>query len=123
MVTKANLIKWIILTTISYFLYLQTSWLITFLIILFSIQVSANLILLSIPALYKRYILFGVNSLKNKSENYVNNFLTTDWIGFIITFFGVLASGSIYLIAAFLLLSCIIEVIVRPAIAEAYYYE
>lgn len=123
MVTKANLIKWIILIAISYFLYLQTSWLITTLIIIFSIQVSANLILLSVPTLYKRYIRFGVNSLKNKSEKYVNNFLTADWIGFIILFFGVLASGSIYLIAAFLLFACIIEVIVRPAIAEAYYYE
>lgn len=121
MITKLHLVKWAIFAAISYLLYLQVSWLITFLIIILSIQVTANIILLSVPAFYKRYISFGVENLKNKSEDYIKKFLTTDWIGFSILFFGVLASGSIYLLVAFFLFSCIIEVIVRPAISEAYY--
>lgn len=121
MITKLLLIKWAIFAAISYLLYLQVSWLITFLIIVLSIQVIANIILLSVPAFYKRYIGFAIETLKNKSEDYVKKFLTTDWIGFSILFFGVLASGSIYLLVAFFLFSCITEVIVRPAISEAYY--
>ena len=121
MITKLLLIKWAIFAAISYLLYLQVSWLITFLIIILSIQVITNIILLSVPVFYKSYIKFGVENLKKKSENQVKKFLTTDWIGFSILFFGVLASGSIYLLVAFFLFSCITEVIVRPAISEAYY--
>lgn len=121
MITKLHLVKWAIFAAISYLLYLQVPWLITFLIILFSIQVIANVILLSVPIFYKRYIKSGVEALKKKSENQVKKFLTTDWIGFSILFFGVLASGSIYLLVAYFLFACITEVIVRPAISEAYY--
>ena len=120
-ITKLLLVKWAIFAAISYLLYLQVSWLITFLIIILSIQVTINIILLSVPIFYKSYIKFGVEDLKNKSEDYVKKFLTTDWIGFSILFFGVLASGSIYLLVAYFLFACIIEVIVRPAISEAYY--
>lgn len=121
MITKLLLVKWAILAVISYLLYLQVSWLITFLIIVLSIQVTANIILLPVPAFYKSYIEVSMKVLKNKSEDYVKKFLTSDWIGFSILFFGVLASGSIYLLIAYFLFACITEVIVRPAISEAYY--
>ena len=120
-ITKLLLVKWAIFAAISYLLYLQVSWLITFLIIILSIQVTANIILLSVPAFYKSYIEVSMKILKNKPEDYVKKFLTTDWIGFSILFFGVLASGSIYLLVAYFLFACITEVIVRPAISEAYY--
>ena len=120
-ITKLLLVKWAIFAAISYLLYLQVSWLITFLIIILSIQVTANIILLSVPAFYKSYIEVSMKILKNKSEDYVKKFLTTDWIGFSILFFGVLASGSIYLLVTYFLFACITEVIVRPAISEAYY--
>ena len=121
MITKLLLVKWVIFTAISYLLYLQVSWLITFLVIVLSIQVIANIILLSVPAFYKSYIEVGMKALKNKSEDQVKKFLTTDWVGFSILFFGVLASGSIYLLVAYFLFACITEVIVRPAISETYY--